>query len=303
VSAITSARWALHAGDRAYAAGSGVARRSAAATGALWRRGRHPAPAAVRRDAHTQLLLVLGVSLGASAISSVTQLVGRLTAPVALSAQVSVLHASQSSQSLLDLAYQLEGIVFALVPVALGLYLLSRLPVPAGLAGGWTGACRRIGFDGRRPVADLALGSLLALVIGVPGLGLYLLAHALGLTTTVDPGNLPANWWAIPVYLLSAAENATVEEVLVIGVTFVLLRRAGWGAGPILLAAAVLRGSYHLYQGPSAFWTNALLGLVFGLVYLRTRRVLPLVVAHTLIDAVAFVGYALLATRVGWLPH
>jgi hypothetical protein len=28
----------------------------------------------------------------------------------------------------------------------------------------------------------------------------------------------------------------------------------------------------------------------------------PLVVAHTLMDLVAFVGYALLAGHVGWLP-
>jgi hypothetical protein len=30
------------------------------------------------------------------------------------------------------------------------------------------------------------------------------------------------------------------------------------------------------------------------LVYLRTRRVMPLVVAHTLLDVVAFAGYHLL---------
>lgn len=269
----------------------------------LWVRDRHEVAAPVRRDAHTRLLLVLGVSLGASAISSVTQLIGRLTAPVKLSAQVSILHASQASQSLLDLAYQLEDIVFALVPVALALYLLTSLPVRDGLAAGWRGACRRIGFDLRRPLPDLGLGTLLALAIGVPGLVLYLLAHALGLSTTVDPGNLPPNWWAVPVYLLSAAENAVLEETVVIGFTFAMLRRAGWGTGAVIVAAAVLRGSYHLYQGPSAFVTNALLGIVFGLVYLRTRRVMPFVVAHTLIDGVAFVGYTLLVNHVSWLPH
>lgn len=259
-------------------------------------------PGTVRRDAYTQLLLVLGVSLGASAVSAVTQLVGRLSSPVKLSAQTSILHASQASQSLLDLAYQLEGIAFDLVPVLLALYLLSRLPMRSHIRAGWRGACRRIGFDPHRPLPDLSLGTLLALAIGVPGLLLYLAAHALGLTTTVDPGNLPPNWWAIPVYLLSAAENAVLEETIVLGFTFAQLRRAGWGAGPTILLAAVLRGSYHLYQGPSAFFTNALLGLVFGVLYLRTRRVMPFVVAHTLIDSAAFVGYALLAGHVSWLP-
>jgi membrane protease YdiL (CAAX protease family) len=37
------------------------------------------------------------------------------------------------------------------------------------------------------------------------------------------------------------------------------------------------------------------MGLVFGWVYLRWRRVMPLVIAHTLLDTFAFVGYPLAA--------
>ena len=44
------------------------------------------------------------------------------------------------------------------------------------------------------------------------------------------------------------------------------------------------------------------MGVVFVLLYRRWRRVGPLVAAHSLIDTVAFVGYALLAGKVGWLP-
>jgi len=43
------------------------------------------------------------------------------------------------------------------------------------------------------------------------------------------------------------------------------------------------------------------MGLVFGYVWQRTGRLWPLIIAHTLIDAVAFVGYSLLAGRLGWL--
>jgi hypothetical protein len=35
------------------------------------------------------------------------------------------------------------------------------------------------------------------------------------------------------------------------------------------------------------------MGVVFAEYYRRTRRVAPLVVAHTVLDVVAFVGYAL----------
>jgi hypothetical protein len=40
------------------------------------------------------------------------------------------------------------------------------------------------------------------------------------------------------------------------------------------------------------------MGVVFALAYLRWRRVMPLVVAHTLLDVVSFVGYALLPAGV-----
>ena len=44
------------------------------------------------------------------------------------------------------------------------------------------------------------------------------------------------------------------------------------------------------------------MGLLFGWLFTRWRRTTPFVVAHALIDTVAFVGYALLRDRVGWLP-
>ena len=47
---------------------------------------------------------------------------------------------------------------------------------------------------------------------------------------------------------------------------------------------------------------NVVMGLVFSAFYLRRRRVMPLVVAHTVMDAVAFLGYAGLAGHVSWLP-
>ena len=41
--------------------------------------------------------------------------------------------------------------------------------------------------------------------------------------------------------------------------------------------------------------------VVFALFFLRTRRILPLVLAHTLLDVVSFVGYALLHNHLGFL--
>ena len=46
----------------------------------------------------------------------------------------------------------------------------------------------------------------------------------------------------------------------------------------------MLRGSYHLYQGFGGFLGNAVMGVLFGYFYQRTRRVLPLAIAHTIVD-------------------
>ena len=62
----------------------------------------------------------------------------------------------------------------------------------------------------------------------------------------------------------------------------------------------MVRGSDDLYQGLGGFPGNPSWHPLQPL-YLRTRRVMPLVVAHTLLDVAAFVGYSLLAPQVSWL--
>lgn len=86
-----------------------------------------------------------------------------------------------------------------------------------------------------------------------------------------------------------------------VGYLFTRWLRAGWSLPAVLVTSALIRGSYHLYQGFGGFLGNAVMGLVFGWLYARTRRVGPLVVAHTILDVVAFVGYALLKNHLGWL--
>ncbi len=90
------------------------------------------------------------------------------------------------------------------------------------------------------------------------------------------------------------AENAAiVEEVILLGYLFDRLRRLGWSWWSIIIATALLRAAYHAYQGVGAIIGNFVMGLVFGWCYRRWGRVMPLVIAHTLIDVVAFVGYPL----------
>jgi membrane protease YdiL (CAAX protease family) len=246
-----------------------------------------------RRTLVHEVWVVFALSLGASGVYSLVHLIADATSGRSLVSQTATLNNSAApGRPWLDLTYQLLGIVFGLVPVLLALYLLNR-----------SGESRHtIGFDARQPRRDTAYGALLAAVVGGAGLAFYLIVHATGTNLTVVAENLPDVWWKYPVLVLSAAQNGLLEEVLVAGYLLHRLRQLGWSDGRALAVSSVLRGSYHLYQGLGGFAGNAIMGVVFGRLYQRWGRVAPLVVAHTLMDTVAFVGYALLVGRVSWLP-
>ena len=232
---------------------------------------------------------MLGLSLGQSAVYSLVSIAARLTAAAPLASQSTTLNPSRSTRPYLDLTYQLLNIGFALMPVALALYLLS--------ANGRS-AARRIGLDLGRPGRDLATGFGLAALIGLPGLGLYILGRAIGITVEVQASALGAAWWTVPVLILAAVQNALLEEVIAVGYLSERLRELRWRPAAIVTASALLRGTYHLYQGIGPFVGNVVMGLVFAEWYRRRRRVMPLVIAHTVLDVVAFVGYALLPPEV-----
>jgi membrane protease YdiL (CAAX protease family) len=241
------------------------------------------------RGLRVEVVIVLLLSLGQSAVYAVVSLIAKLTAGRPLSQQTATLNPSQSPRPYLDLTYQLLGIFFALIPVLLALYLLGRQRVELGL-------------DFRHPRSDLGWGALLAAAIGIPGLGLVFAAAQLGLNAQIIPAALQPVWWAVPVLIFSAVQNAVLEEVIVVGYLITRLRQFGLNLWLVVALSAVLRGSYHLYQGFGAFLGNAAMGVVFALFYLRFKRVMPLIVAHTLLDTVAFVGYTLLPDSwFGWL--
>ena len=248
------------------------------------------APAASPARPLTEVLLVLGVSLGQSAVYSLLSIIEKLTRDVPLNQQTTSMNNSVTpDRSWLDLAYQLAGIAFPLVPMLLSLYLLKLTGDRAG-----------IGFDLRRPGFDLARGFGAAALIGIPGLAFYFAARQLGINTNVAPANLAENWWTIPVLIGYAVMNGVLEEVVMLGFLFARfdqLRIKPWLG---IVISAVIRGGYHLYQGFGGFLGNVVMGLVFGYLYKRWGRVMPLVVAHVILDLVSFIGYALVAPYTDW---
>ncbi|GAC1371449.1 MAG: CPBP family intramembrane metalloprotease [Pseudarthrobacter sp.] len=252
-----------------------------------------------RRRLRFEVWIVLGLSLGQSAVYSVVQLLDKMSrAPLAEG--TSTLNQSRSSREYFDLTYQLLDIAFALVPVLLVIYFLTdQRQAAAGRGTPGSSAFQKLGFNFARPGRDLLQGLGLAALIGIPSLGLYAAGRALGITTAIIPSALDAHWWTIPVLVLSALRHAVVEEVIVVGYLLDRFGKFGWSLPLAIFSSAMLRGSYHLYQGFGPFFGNAVMGLVFAWLYTRTKRVMPLVVAHAVLDIVAFVGFSLFGRAVG----
>jgi membrane protease YdiL (CAAX protease family) len=253
-----------------------------------------PAPASdgERRAIRIEILVVLVVTFGLSGASAALSLVESALAPGGIGGQSVALNPSRATQSTIDLLFQVLSVARLAGWGALGLYLLWR----SGFGP------RLIGLARIRLRRDIIPALALAAVIGLPGLGLYLIAHALGLSVTIVPSSLGDHWWRLPALIASAVANAVAEEVIVVAYLITRLRQLEWSPNRSLLASALLRGSYHLYQGLGGGLGNLVMGLIFGKFWQRTTRLWPLIVAHATIDSVAYIGYTILHGHVSWLP-
>jgi uncharacterized protein len=241
------------------------------------------------RALRTEVAVVLAVTFGLSAYTAVVNLAEAVI--LGLSGQRVALNRRLSPIDLIDLLLNITFVLQLLAWGAMGLYLLWRSGIgPA-----------RIGLGRFRWRPDLLGGLGLAALIGLPGLGLYLAGRALGVGVEVVPSALTDTWWRIPMLLCLAFANGWAEEIIVVGFLLTRFRQLDVSPTKALVASSLLRGTYHLYQGFGAGLGNVAMGLVFGYAWRRTGRLWPLIIAHGLIDAVAFVGYALLADHLDWL--
>ena len=89
--------------------------------------------------------------------------------------------------------------------------------------------------------------------------------------------------------ILAAAKASLLEEVIAVAFLTEKLKLIGSTFWSIVLVSALLRGSYHLYQGFGGFVGNVVMGIVFAIYYQKTRRLAPLLIAHFVMDLVVFV--------------
>ncbi|WP_227978934.1 CPBP family intramembrane glutamic endopeptidase [Nocardia spumae] len=251
-----------------------------------------PAPERERFAIRVEIAIVLVITFGSSGVGAALSLLESALAPGGIANREVALNPSRAAQSTIDLLLQLLSVARLVAWGALGLYLLWRSGIGPRLLG-----LARIRLRG-----DVLPSLVLATVIGLPGLGLYLAAHALGMSVTIVPSSLHDHWWRLPVLVLSAIANAVAEEIVVVGYLISRLRALGWSENRSLAASALLRGSYHLYQGLGGGLGNVVMGVIFGRYWQRTGRLWPLILAHATIDSIAYIGYTALHEHVSWLP-
>ena len=239
-----------------------------------------------------EIAIVLALSLGTSAIYSILKFAEAMLSPKGIGGTQTNLNPAQARAEFFDFSYQLLGILFALAPAVLALYLLRRENEKAfSEIGIWPVALK----------SDLFKGLALAAAIGIPGLALYATARLLGLAAQVVPAELAGYWWTVPMLLLSAARAAIQEEVIMVAYLYKRFDQLGIKFAHQQVISASIRALYHSYQGFAGIVGNFVMGLIFGWAYRKWGRVMPLIVAHFFLDAVSFVGYALLAKQLATL--
>ncbi len=245
-------------------------------------------PASRRRQLRHEVLIVLGLSaLTYTAYALVSLAYISLRTPAR--SAVSVSHFPPSFDPY-AFANNLIGDLTPLIPVLLVLHLFARGGEPL----------ERLGLVFKR--RDLATGCAIGLIGLVAAIVLTNLGRALGLPVhEIVPVNPDASASYIVLFFVTSASAAIWEELIVNGYLLVRLDDLGWTANRALLLSAVVRASYHVYQGVPSALAIGVGGLVLGRIFQRTGRIVTPMVAHFAFDAIGFLGYFFLAPHVGWL--
>jgi membrane protease YdiL (CAAX protease family) len=147
---------------------------------------------------------------------------------------------------------------------------------------GWT--LERVGFE--VSVRGTLWG--VALLAGIYGfiIAVEVIAQLLGFDMDAAVASYPtADTLNMQVVVVASVVNGAYEEIFVAGyvITMLSAARGPWTA---INVSTGLRVLYHLYQGPLGVLTIVPMGLMFGYIYVRTRKLWPVIVAHVLMDVI-----------------
>jgi CAAX protease family protein len=120
-------------------------------------------------------------------------------------------------------------------------------------------------------------------------LGDYVLGFNLISGESSQPISYSVNISAFPLLLFSVF-NPLFEEFILVGYVVTAIRKK-FGLLSCLILSVGFRLSFHIYQGPIILLSILPMGILFTLYFWRKRTILPLIIAHGLMDFLSFVVF------------
>jgi membrane protease YdiL (CAAX protease family) len=184
--------------------------------------------------------------------------------------------AAASNEIAVTNAELLELVIAQLVVATLlGGYLAAR---------GWRVRHFRMGFS----IVSAFKGVVLLIASLIVVSSIHALAYAVpavSQTVAQTSFTMQLSLWAV---LVTAVVNPFFEEMLHLG--YVQQRLASHGPLFAIGASTLLRALMHVHQGALALLDVVPIGILYGCVYWYGRRLLPIIVAHGLMDFMALAG-------------
>ena len=145
-------------------------------------------------------------------------------------------------------------------------------------------------------LTSLGCGLLLACVCVVPTYAIAFFANEPTYERIIEwpvwLGSLSSLYW-YSWFAFAIIANSIAEELVMRAFLIDRLQKLFGKTWIAILVPAMLFGSYHIYQGVTGLVCATLMGVVFGMHYARYRRLLPLVIAHTLCNFLSYAIYFL----------
>ena len=152
---------------------------------------------------------------------------------------------------------------------------------------------RRFGICRFRIVRDSLLGVGLFVASMIAFYALWYLAWAVMRPTGASFGRAdtsmiagPKAAWQLLLLVVMSLANGAAEEISMRAYLITRLEQL-LGSRPALVLSVMLFASYHTYQGVYGALSAALVGTIYGLYFLASRRFWPLVLAHCIQDVVS----------------
>jgi membrane protease YdiL (CAAX protease family) len=106
-------------------------------------------------------------------------------------------------------------------------------------------------------------------------------------------------WLALLLLIPAMLANALSEELAMRGYLIPRLQALFGRKTSAVIFSSLAFASYHIYQGPDGFVGVFMFGLLYGSVFVLTRRLWPLVLAHAAWDIFFVVGHWIHAATLG----